>query len=195
MKRIGITGGIGSGKSVVSQLLSLKGVPVYIADDESKRLVDTNPIIKEALMGLFGTSVYTAHGLNRPLLASLIFHDGSLLKKVNGIVHPVGADDFKRWCQHQHCPFCAIESAILYESGFDKHTDMALMVYAPEDVRMERVLSRDHTSKEAVEDRIKRQMPDEEKCKRADFIIFNDGVQPLIPQVEKFLAQIGQNVG
>lgn len=196
MKRIGITGGIGSGKSVVTQLLSLYGIPVYIADDESKKLTRESPVIREALIALFGYSIYTDQGLNKPMLASLIFKDDLLLKKVNSIIHPVVADDFKQWCDsRQNNTFCAIESAILYESGFDKLTDVSLMVYAPLEIRIERVLSRDRASKDAVENRIKSQMPDEEKSKLADFTIFNDGVQPLIPQVEKFLAQIAQNIG
>ena len=190
MKRIGITGGIGSGKSIVTQLLTIYGIPAYIADDESKRLTNTAPAIRTALINLFGESIYTEQGLNRQMLASQIFNNDLILKQVNNIIHPIVADDFNCWCTRQENSLCAVESAILFESGFNKLTDVTLMVYAPLEIRISRVLSRDHVSKESIINRIKSQMPDEEKEQLADFTIINDGKHALIPQVEKFLEQI-----
>ncbi len=189
MIKIGITGGIGSGKSVVAQLLSFYGVSVYIADDESKRLTNSSPLIRKPLTDLLGEAVYTEKGLNKPFLASLIFNDKQLLQQVNQIIHPVVADDFDRWCVRQGTPLCAIESAILFESGFDKRVDVRLMVFAPLEVRIGRVAARDQASEAQIMHRIKNQMPDEQKREWADYTILNDGVTPLIPQVEKFLFQ------
>lgn len=188
--KIGITGGLGSGKSVVAELLSLYGISVYIADDESKRLTNTSPQIKMALTNLIGNDIYQNGALNKKLLADIIFKDQAMMNKINGIIHPVVADDFKKWCSLQRSPFCAVESAILFESGFNRLTNISLMVYAPVDIRVERALKRDHSSKEAILNRINSQMSDEIKREWADYTIINDGKQALIPQTEKFLREI-----
>lgn len=194
MKKIGITGGIGSGKSVVAELLKLHGIPVYIADEESKRLTSTSPVIKAKLIELLGPELYTEERLNKPLLASYIFRDERILQKVNHIIHPEVNKDFENWCIQQKTPLCAIESAILFESGFNRIVDTCLMVYAPIDIRIERALLRDKTSRDAIRQRINSQMPDEAKREKADFTILNDGKQALIPQVEKFLLQYAENI-
>lgn len=190
MKKIGITGGIGSGKSVVAELLRLYGVPVYIADEESKRLTESSPVIKKGLIELLGPELYTEQGLDKPLLASYIFGNETLLQKVNRIIHPEVNKDFENWCIRQKASLCAIESAILFESGFNHIVDYSLMVYAPVDIRIGRAMLRDKTSQEALLKRIKSQMSDEIKREKADFTILNDGKQALIPQVEKFFALI-----
>lgn len=189
MIRIGITGGIGSGKSVVSRILSLYQIPVYIADDESKKLTNSSLIIREKLTDLLGTDIYTEKGLNKPLLATSIFGNKMMLEKVNQIIHPVVNRHFNEWCKSQNAPCCAIESAILFESGFDKSVDLSLMVYAPTDVRIERAILRDQTSKEALLKRINSQISDEQKKEWADYTIINDGKQALLPQIKKFLEQ------
>lgn len=194
MKKIGITGGIGSGKSVVAELLKLHGIPVYIADEESKRLTSTSPVIKAKLIKLLGPELYTGERLNKPLLASYIFRDEHILQEVNHIIHPEVNKDFENWCIQQKTPLCAIESAILFESGFNRIVDTCLMVYAPIDIRIERALLRDKTSRDAIRQRINSQMPDEAKREKADFTILNDGKQALIPQVEKFLLQYAENI-
>lgn len=183
MIKIGITGGIGSGKSVVASLLALYGVPVYIADEESKRLTNTSPVIREGLIALLGREIYTDQGLDKKSLASRIFSDPELLKRVNSIIHPEVDRHFSAWVERQTTPLCAIESAILYESGFYKVVDASLMVYAPKELRIERALSRDTVSRKEIEHRINNQMPDEEKKERSDYIIYNDGKRALIPQV------------
>lgn len=187
MIRIGITGGIGSGKSVVARLLTLFGVPVYIADEESKRLTNTSPLIREGLCTLFGPSIYTEEGLDKSRLAAAIFSDRENLGRVNRLIHPVVHQDFEAWCCRQSSSCCALESAILFESGFDRVMDIRLMVYAPLDVRLRRAMLRDQVSREALLRRIQNQMPDEEKRRLADYVIINDGHAALLPQVEQFL--------
>lgn len=189
MITIGITGGIGSGKSMVSSLLELSGVPVYIADAESKRLTQNSPAIQKGLIELFGESIYMAEGLNKKKLAELIFSNPEALKKVNSIIHPEVYRDFTLWAQQQQS-ICAIESAILFESGFDRLTDITLLVHAPEKIRMQRAMDRDQTSKEKVINRMNSQLSDEIKKEKAGYIIYNDGKQALIPQVTAFIEKI-----
>lgn len=189
MVKIGITGGIGSGKSVVATLLRLYGIPVYIADEESKRLTNSSPVIRRALVDLVGEAVYDADGkLDKPRLANFIFGQPEHLARVNAIIHPEVNRDFLDWSERQEKAFCAIESAILFESGFDRIVDVKLMVLAPLEIRLERAIARDHASREALERRIKSQMADEEKASRSDFVIHNDSRQALIPQVENFIG-------
>ena len=189
MVKIGITGGIGSGKSVVATLLRLYGIPVYIADEESKRLTNSSPVIRRALVDLVGEAVYDADGkLDKPRLANFIFGQPEHLARVNAIIHPEVNRDFLDWSERQEKAFCAIESAILFESGFDRIVDVKLMVLAPLEIRLERAIARDHALREALERRIKSQMADEEKASRSDFVIHNDGRQALIPQVENFIG-------
>lgn len=190
MIRIGITGGIGSGKSVVSELFRLSGIPVFIADDESKQLLDSSMTIRESLTSLFGRDIYFDGFLDRRLLASKIFGNEELLKKVNGIVHPVVRQKFFDWvdCQKQVSEYCGIESAILYEAHFENTVDCVLMVYAPIELRIKRTVVRDKTSSESVARRIVSQMSDEEKRARADYVIMNDDVHSLISQTNNFLS-------
>lgn len=192
MIKIGITGGIGSGKSVVASLFRLSGIPVYIADKESKRLTETSPVIRKKLTDLFGADLYTENGLNKKLLASYIFSNPAMLKQVNGIIHPEVNRDFTAWTEAQDTPFCAIESAILFESGFDRAVDISLMVYAPMELRMARALKRDAVSRSELINRIKTQMPDEIKKEHSDYVIYNDDRQALIPQIGKFITYLRQ---
>lgn len=190
MIKIGITGGIGSGKSVVASLLNLHGIPVYVADTESKLLTDTSPVIKEKLTALLGEDLYTEKGLNRKLLASHIFGNPEYLRQVNAIIHPEVDRHFTAWAQSQKNTICAIESAILFESGFNKLVDKSLMVYAPLPLRIERAVARDNACREEIIRRIDSQLPDETKRDRSDYVIFNDDKQALLPQVERFLISI-----
>ena len=182
--KIGITGGIGSGKSVVSKLLQLMGVPVYIADVESKRLTETDPDIRAALISLLGDEVYQDGKLNRPLLASYIFGNKDNLTMVNGIIHPRIKDDFRRWAQsHSSYPIVGIEAAILIEAGFTEDVDQVVLVYAPQEIRLRRAVSRDACAAEQIQQRMRNQMPDEDKIVFAHHIIYNDEKQALIPQL------------
>lgn len=193
MKRIiGITGGIGSGKSVVSHLLQLMGVPIYISDIEGRRLMTTNRLIRQQLIDLLGDEVYLDGKLNKPLLASYLFADKVHATQVNQIVHPQVKIDFRQWVERQFSSvsLVGIESAILIEAGFSSEVDKIVMVYAPMNVRIGRVMQRDHISKEQVEQRIRAQMDDEEKLSQAHYTIVNDGEKPLIPQVLELIASL-----
>ena len=188
MIKIGITGGLGSGKSVVSALLSMAGIPVYVADNESKALADTSTLIHENLKKLLGNDLYVNGKLDRKRLASFIFGDDELLKKVNDIIHPVVRGHFREWVLKQESGYCAIESAILYESGFDYDVDIVLMVYAPVELRLTRAMKRDGATEAEIMKRMNRQMPDAFKREKADFVIINDDVRALIPQIDRIVT-------
>ncbi|MDH6311636.1 dephospho-CoA kinase [Parabacteroides sp. PFB2-10] len=190
MKTIGITGGIGSGKTVVASLLGVMGIPVYIADEESKKLTDSSPIIRQQLTALFGSDLYTSKGLDRPLLASYIFGHPERLEKVNDIIHPEVNRHFLQWVKQQESDLAAIESAILFESGFDRIVDVSLMVYAPRALRIQRASKRGTASREEVERRIQSQLSDEIKKERANYVIYNDDIRAIIPQTEAVIAAI-----
>jgi len=186
MTTIGLTGGIGSGKSVVASLLGLYGISVYIADEESKRLMSTSPLIREQLTALMGHSIYNANGLNRRVMASLIFNDAKLLEQVNAVIHPEVARHFKAWASRQTTNFVVLESAILFESGFNHLVDICMLVYAPRELRIKRVMTRDKLTEAEVLQRMQHQIPDEEKQTRADYMIYNDDIHALIPQIERW---------
>jgi len=191
MTILGITGGIGSGKSTISRLFKLCGVPVYIADDKSKRLVATSPVIKKKLINLFGEELYKGGVLNKPLLASYIFNDKEKLETVNAIIHPVVAKDFEQWVQkNQDREIVAHEAAILFESRFDKMMDKVLTVYTPLEIRIARAMKRDNTPREKILERINNQMPDEKKAELSDFVIVNDNTRSLIEQVTNIIQQL-----
>ena len=192
MIKIGITGGIGSGKSVVSSLFDVANIPVYVADEKSKLLTNTSLEIRKKLKSLFGDDIYVDENLDEKRLASLIFANEELLKKVNGIIHPVVKKDFQQWVSKQKSKYCTLESAILFESGFDIDVDVILMVYAPVSLRLTRTMLRDGVTEADVMKRMNRQMPDELKRKQADFVIVNDGVQALIPQFERFMKLLSK---
>lgn len=193
--KIGITGGIGSGKSVVSKLMETIGIPIYISDTEAKRLMNSDIVIREGLISLVGEKVYEGNSLNRELLASYIFTDKSHLLAVNALVHPRVKQDFRIWVEkHAGYPILGIESAILIEAGFAEEVDVVLMVYAPREVRIQRAMKRDSSGREAVERRMANQMSDEEKRSLADYVILNDEHSSLIPQVLGVITALSKNI-
>lgn len=193
--RIGLTGGIGSGKSVVSRLLEVMGIPVYISDIEARRLMVSDEGIRRKLTLLLGEEVYIGGNLNKPLLASYLFGSAEHAAQVNAIVHPRVKDDFRLWCSaRSERPWVGMESAILLEAGFLEEVDKVVMVYAPLDVRIQRIVSRDASSRELIEQRIRHQMDDEEKRKMADYVIVNDGNSPLISQVLNLISSLSKNI-
>ncbi|MDR2859767.1 MAG: dephospho-CoA kinase [Mediterranea sp.] len=188
--KIGITGGIGSGKSVVSRLFELMGVPVYISDKESKRITTSDPFIRKELVALLGKEIYRGEKLNKSLLASYTFESPDQTKTINNIIHPHVQKDFQRWAAERSCySILAMESAILIESGFVYETDITVMVYAPIKQRLERAVKRDASLREHVLKRMQSQMSDEEKKKLANYVILNDGEASLISQVESILKE------
>lgn len=189
--KIGITGGIGSGKSVVSHLLDVMGVPMYISDIETRKLMQSDEDIRRSLIALLGEEVYVGGSLNKPMLAAYLFASDQHAREINAIVHPRVKADFRRWAQeHDRHPLVGIESAILIEAGFAAEVDKVVMVYAPREVRVARAIKRDSSSREQIEQRIRSQMDDEVKREYADFVIVNDGERALIPQVQELLARI-----
>lgn len=190
MIKLGLTGGIGSGKSIVASLFEVFGIPVYIADKESKRLTNTSPAIREGLIDLFGEELYINGELDKKRLASLIFTDKNNLNRVNSIIHPEVNRDFLQWVSEQQASICVIETAILFESGFDKSVDKSVMVYAPIELRIKRAVARDRVSYEEITHRINNQLPDEIKKERSDFVIYNDDKQALIPQVVELIRNL-----
>ncbi|WP_108822358.1 dephospho-CoA kinase [Dysgonomonas sp. Marseille-P4361] len=191
MIKLGITGGIGSGKSTVSELFTLLDIPVYIADKESKRLTETSVVIKEQLIALFGEDLYQDGILNKALLASYIFSDKEKLEKVNRIIHPVVGNDFNEWIElNKTSEIVAQEAAILFESGFDKLVDKVVVVYTPLEMRISRTMQRDGVSREKVLERIENQMSDEKKVELSDFVIVNDGMLSLIEQVLEIINKL-----
>ena len=191
MKIIGLTGGIGSGKSTVSRLFEIMGIPVYIADTESKRLTESSPVIREKLIERFGAGLYAERKLNKALLASLIFENDDNRNYVNSVIHPVVRMDFEQWiAQHAQFPILVIEAAILFESGFAGSVDVSVTVAAPEELRIRRVELREGWSRESILARIQSQLSEEEKIRRSGYVIYNDGERALIPQVEELVERL-----
>ncbi len=191
IKTIGITGGIGSGKSYVSAILQEKfGIPVYDCDKEAKRLTASNEEIRQKLIALVGPEVFDGNKLNKQLLADYLFADVEHASMVNAIIHPVVLQDFKRWAEEQHeKPIVALESAILFESGFNEMVDKVLFVDAPEEVRLRRAMLRDTASEAQIRARMKMQRPELHRL-QADFIINNSQTDDsqLHNQLEKLLT-------
>lgn len=182
--KIGITGGIGSGKSYVAKIFKALGVPFYDADRVARNIMEESDAVRAELVAAFGEQVYLPDGhLDRPYLSATVFKDQAKLDILNGIVHPAVIKDGEEWGAKQKGPYSLKEAALLFESGSYKKLDYTILVVAPEDLRVKRVMLRDNVSKEQVIDRIQKQKTDQEKIALADFIIVNDEHQPLLPQV------------
>jgi dephospho-CoA kinase len=184
MIKAGITGGIGTGKTLICQVFSALHVPVYYADEEAKRLTDDDSFIRDALIRIFGEKLYETGKINRVYMAEKIFHDKGLLEKVTAVIHPRVAGHFAEWCHKQaDKPYIIQESAILFESNAYRNFDRIITVHAPEDLRIQRVLKRPNMSLEKIRAIMQNQLAEEEKIKRADFIIYNDELTLLMPQI------------
>lgn len=185
MKVVGLTGGIGSGKTTVSNMFKDLGVPVYIADLEAKKLMATSMAIKRKLIDLFGPNTYENNELNRAYIASKIFNDKTYLDKMNAIIHPKVATHFKQWLQKQTSKYVIKEAAIIFEHNMQAQYDYIITVIANEEERISRILKRDNTSKEKILSIMKNQISDQEKVKMADFVIINDKLEHTKEQVLK----------
>ena len=186
MIKVGITGGIGSGKSTVCEIFRLLGIPVFVADQEAKILMNSNAEVIEKLIHLFGKDIYTENRiLNRKKLAEIIFNNDIQREMVNQIVHPAVRTAFMNWIEKQDSPYIIHEAAILFESGFYKMMDYTLLVTAPEKMRIERVMKRDGIETKNIKDRMEKQWPDSEKRKLASFELVNDNRDLIIPQIIK----------
>lgn len=189
-KIVGLTGGIGSGKTTVATYFSELGIPVYVADVEAKLLMNRSKVIKRKLIQLFGSNAYTSKGLNKTFIASKIFNDALLLEKMNNIVHPKVAAHFKKWHKKQEAPYVIKEAAIFFENGSYKFLDVIITVVAPESARIKRVIQRDQSSEEKIRAIINTQWSDEEKVKLSDFVIENIDLEATKKQVHKIHKQI-----
>lgn len=185
MLKVGITGGIGSGKTTVCKIFETLGIPVYYADDRAKWLMTHDPELMAAISNTFGEDAYTTEGqLNRAYLAKVVFGDDEKLAQLNALVHPAVFRDGSEWHHSQTgAPYTLREAALLFESGSYRAIDKMIVVTAPLEIRVKRVMERDHVTEAAVMARIEKQWPEEEKVKRADFVIFNSGERLLVPQV------------
>lgn len=190
---IGITGGIGSGKSTLSHLLRAEGYSVYDTDLEARRLQNEHSAMRKKLTDMFGKEIYNEQGLNRSALGKIVFGKPELLTKLNAIVHPLVMDDFNSWVMNRYPKkMLFIESAILYESGFNKLVDLVILITASEEVRIDRVMKRDGVTSEHVRARMAHQLPEEEKMKLADYVIRSDDNKPLVLKMRKILEELLQ---
>ncbi len=193
MIKVGITGGIGSGKTVVAELFRLHAIPVYDADMQAKLLNDTSETIREKIILRFGNDLYADGRLDRKRFAEIIFQDKNRLREANSIIHPELRKHFLRWLQERReAPLVAIDAAVLFESNFHKLTDYNITVTAPETMRIRRATARDNSQREQVKNRMESQMADAERIRLSDFVIVNDNANSLIKQIEEILSEIGR---
>jgi dephospho-CoA kinase len=181
--RVGITGGMGSGKTTITGIFETLGIPVYRADDAAKRLMNEDELLKAQLIQHFGNLTYVNGLLNRPYLAAEVFNNKEKLNLLNSIVHPATISDGEKWMQQQTAPYAIKEAAIIFESGSQKYLDYIIGVYAPVTLRIHRSMKRDNITGDEVNARMNRQMDDAIKMKLCDAVITNDEQQPLLPQV------------
>ena len=197
MKRIGLTGGIGSGKSTVAHIFEVLGIPVYYADAASKRLMNEDEDLKDKIRKAFGETAYLNGELNRKYLSELVFNDPEKIKLLNSLVHPATIEDALNWMQGQTGTYIIKEAALIFESGSNKDLDYVIGVKSPIELSIKRAMARDNITEEQVKARMNKQMDEESKIRLCDYVIVNDEKEMLIPQVlalhEKFLELAGKN--
>lgn len=190
MLKVGITGGIGAGKSIICKLFFLLGIKVYNADYFAKYLMQNDKKLIQSIKEIFGKDAYINDKLNRKKLAEIVFEDADKLSKLNQLVHPAVAKHSVIWMAQQTGPYVLKEAALLFETGSYKQLDYTILVTAPQNVRVERVMKRDNTNADSINNRMNKQLPDNEKLTLADFVIINDDKTPVIPQVNKLHQQL-----
>jgi len=195
MLKIGLTGGIGSGKTTVAQIFEVLGIPVYYADREAKRLMNEDPHLKDQITKSFGDEVYSAGKLDRAHMGKLVFENPEKLALLNALVHPATIRDAESWMKRQTTPYAVKEAALIFEGGLEKYFDHVIGVSAPQAMRLERARLRDNSTIEQVLQRMAQQMDEKEKMSRCEFVILNDGINAVLPQVlslhVKLLAEAG----
>ena len=185
MYKVAITGGIGSGKSKVVELLAQRGVAAYDSDSRAKALMASSPELREQIIECFGPAAYDGKALNRRYLAERVFNDKEALTKLNAIVHPAVMADFERWAEGEEGNYVVRESAILFEAGLEGSFDATVSVMAPEELRLERAMKRDGATEEQIRERMRNQLSDEERCDRSTFAIVNIELDDLEDDVEQ----------
>ncbi len=183
MLHVGITGGIGSGKTTVCRIFEVLGVPVYYADDAAKFLMNQDIDLKQEIIINFGELAYSNGTLNRTYISNIVFSNPEKLKLLNSLVHPRTIRDAEEWMKRQRTPYTLKEAALLFESGSNQSLDYVIGVSAPREIRLQRTMQRDKISMDLAEKKINQQMDEEEKLKRCDFVILNDETNSLIQQV------------
>ncbi|MFI5153739.1 MAG: dephospho-CoA kinase [Chitinophagales bacterium] len=190
MLKIGLTGGIGSGKSTIARIFEVLGIPCYYADEAAKKLMNEDDDLRKQLILHFGNQAYRGAELNRAYIAGMVFNDKEKLELLNSLVHPATIRDAGQWMDRQHSPYAIKEAALIFETGSEQWLDKIIGIYAPESLRIQRTMARDQISREDVFDRMKNQMDEEKKMKLCDFVIHNDEQQPVIPQVIELHRQL-----
>ena len=190
MKIVGLTGGIGSGKSTIAKLFQAMGVPVFIADTEAKKILASSKAVQEKVISLLGAPAYSNDVPNRDYIAKLVFNDPDLLAGLNAIIHPQVHISFMQWVKKQAAPYCIKEAAILFESGGYKNCDAIILVIASEESRIQRVLKRDKIKKKDIEARIRLQWSDDKKKVLSDYLIQNEYLETALDQAEKILNSL-----
>ena len=185
MYKVGITGGIGSGKSTVCDMLSGYGIAVYVADDRAKELMTESEQLRSALVAAFGEATYDGGKLNRAYLAESVFSNTEALARLNAIVHPAVMADFDRWAEEQEGEYVVLESAILFEAGLDDRVDTTVAVMAPKDIRLQRAMLRDGATREQIERRMDNQLSDDRRCTLSKYAIVNILLEDLQDDVEQ----------
>jgi dephospho-CoA kinase len=190
--KVGLTGGIGSGKSTVARVFEVLGIPVYYADAEAKRLMNEDAGLKQGIMHHFGSGAYSNGVLNRSFISGIVFNDPAKLELLNSLVHPVTKKNAEAWMLKQTSPYAIHEAALIFEAGVNERLDYVIGVSAPQPLRIQRAVERDGMAVEEILKRMNQQMGEDEKMKRCDFVVINDEQQLLIPQVlalhQKLLA-------
>ncbi|HET9745106.1 MAG TPA: dephospho-CoA kinase [Chitinophagaceae bacterium] len=183
MVRVGLTGGIGSGKSTAAQIFEVLGIPVYYADTEARRLMNEDEEVRSAIGKLFGTKAYSNNTLDRKYISSVVFSDPGKLEMLNAIVHPATKRDGESWMHRQTTPYAIHEAALIFEANVNDRLDYVIGVSSPEELRIKRTMERDQVSREEVVKRISQQLDEDIKMSKCDFVLINDEEQLLIPQV------------
>ncbi|NQZ44553.1 MAG: dephospho-CoA kinase [Flavobacteriaceae bacterium] len=187
---VGLTGGIGSGKSTVARMFEAHGVPVYYSDKEGKRLMVESESLRQAIIGLFGDKAYDTDGLNTRFIANLVFNDTSLLQQLNGLVHPAVREDFKKWTDRQQAPYVIQESALIFEHDMQGAYDHVIVVHAPAEERINRVVARDGVDAQGVKDRMAHQIDVDAALKEAQSSIANIDLETTREQVREIHTQL-----
>ncbi|MBS1644370.1 MAG: dephospho-CoA kinase [Bacteroidetes bacterium] len=181
--KVGITGGIGSGKTTVCRIFEVLGIPVFYADDRAKALMNDNQDLMATLKHTFGNELYSEGELNRQLLAKKVFNDPAALRELNQLVHPATKRDYHQWLQKQNTAYTLKEAALFFETGINKDMNILIGVSAPQNLRIERVKSRSGLTETEIMARIQQQMDEDEKMSRCHLVLINDDLQALLPQV------------